>query len=102
LAVKKARAYGIEPVLYVNGFLAWSNWGRDHTWVPNNPNDYGNFMAAAVARYPEVRRWIAFAEPSHYVKSDPKAAKEDALPRLNAWLLDAAYARCMPCAGALW
>jgi hypothetical protein len=91
LAVKKARAYGIEPVLYVNGFPGWSNGGRDATWVPKNPADYGDFMAAAVARYPQVRRWIAFAEPSHYVNFQPQGGKGRRAPRLYARLLDAAY-----------
>ncbi len=91
LAVKKARAHGIEPVLYVNGFPSWSNGGRDHTWVPKNPADYGNFMAAAVARYPQVRRWIVFGEPSHSWNFQPQGNKGRRAPRLYAQLLDAAY-----------
>ena len=91
LALKKARAYGIEPVLYVNGFPAWSNGGRDPTWVPKNPADYGDFMAAAVARYPQVRRWIAFSEPSHKLNFQPQGDRGRRAPRLYAQLLDAAY-----------
>ena len=91
LALNKARAHGIEPVVYVNGFPAWSNGGRDHTWVPKNPTDYGDFMAAAVARYPQVRRWIVFAEPSHYVNFRPQGGKGRRAPRLYAQLLEAAY-----------
>jgi hypothetical protein len=91
LAVRNARANGIEPVLYVNVFPSWSNGGRDHTWVPTNPADYGNFMAAAVRRYPEVRRWIAFAEPSHFVNFRPQGGNGRRAPRLYAQLLDAAY-----------
>jgi hypothetical protein len=91
VAVKKARAYGIEPVLYVNGFPGWSNGGRDHTWVPNNPADYGDFMAAAVRHFPQVRRWIVFGEPSHYVNFRPQGGKGKRAPRLYAQLLDAAY-----------
>jgi hypothetical protein len=91
VALNKARAYGIEPVLYVNGFPAWSNGGRDATWVPNNPADYGDFMAAAVARYPQVRRWIAFSEPSHILNFQPQGGGGRRAPRLYAQLLDAAY-----------
>ena len=91
LALNKARAYGIEPVLYVNTFPAWSNGGRGSTWVPDNPVDYGDFMAAAVARYPQVRRWIAFSEPSHYVNFQPQGGQGRRAPRLYAQLLDAAY-----------
>jgi len=91
LAVKQARARGIEPVLLVNGFPAWSNGGRDSTWVPSNPADYGAFMAAAVRRYPGVRRWIAFGEPSHYVNFQPQGRNGRRAPRLYAQLLEAAY-----------
>ena len=91
LALDKARAHSIEPVLYVNGFPGWSNGGRDHTWVPTNAADYGDFMAAAVARYPQVRRWIVFAEPSHYVNFRPQGGKGRRAPRLYAQLLEAAY-----------
>jgi hypothetical protein len=91
LALNKARAYGIEPVLYVNGFPGWSNGGRDQAWVPQNPADYADFMAAAVARYPQVRRWIVFAEPSHFVNFKPQGGQGRRAPRLYAQLLDAAY-----------
>src|SRR5829696_3394856 len=86
VAVRRARASGIEPVLYVNGFPAWSNGGRDQTWVPTNPADYGDFMAAAVRRYPQVRRWIAFAEPTHYVNFRPQGGRGRRAPRLYARL----------------
>jgi hypothetical protein len=91
VAVKKARIYRIEPVLYVNGFPAWSNGGRDETWVTKNPRDYADFMAAAVARYPQVRRWVVFAEPSHILNFNPQGGKGRRAPRLYAQLLDAAY-----------
>src|SRR5439155_15801481 len=58
-----ARADGIEPLLYVNGFPAWSNGGRDASWAPKNPRDYADFMAAAVRRYPQVRTRRVFSEP---------------------------------------
>jgi hypothetical protein len=90
-AVKAARAAGIEPVLYVNGFPPWSNGGRDATWALVNPQDYGDFMAAAVRRYPQVRRWIAFAEPSHLFNFKPQGGRGARAPRLYARLLDAAY-----------
>jgi hypothetical protein len=90
-ALNKARAYGIEPVLYVNGFPEWSNGGRDPQWAPANPADYGDFMAAAVARYPQVRRWVAFSEPNHRLNFQPQGEGGRRAPRLYAELLDAAY-----------
>jgi hypothetical protein len=91
VAVRKAGAYGIEPVIYVNGFPAWSNGGRETTWAPNNPGDYGDFMAAAVARYPQVRRWIPISEPTHAFNLRPQGDRGRRAPRIYAQLLDAAY-----------
>jgi hypothetical protein len=91
LALNKARAHGIEPVLFVNYFPSWSNGGRDISWAPTNPADYGDFMAAAVTRYPQVRRWIAFGEPSHFVNFQPQGDNGRRAPRLYAQMLDAAY-----------
>ena len=91
-ALTAARRAGIEPVLYVNGFPSWSNGGRDYTWAPNDPKDYGDFMAAAVRQYPQVRRWVAFSEPTHYVNFKPQGDNGRRAPRVYARLLDAAYA----------
>jgi hypothetical protein len=91
IAVRKARAYGIETVFNVNGFPSWSNGGRDTMWAPTNPGDYGDFMAAAVARYPEVRRWIVVSEPTHTFNFAPQGDGGRRAPRLYAQLLDAAY-----------
>jgi hypothetical protein len=91
LALNKARAAGIEPVLNVNGFPPWSNGGRDPTWVPSRASDYADFMAAAVRRYPQVRRWVVLAEPSHMVNFRPQGGGGRRAPRLYARLLDAAY-----------
>jgi hypothetical protein len=86
-----AVADGIEPVLYVNGFPSWSNGGRDATWAPKNPADYADFMAAAVQRYPQVRRWIVFSEPGNYSNFQPQGGRGKTAPRIYAKLLDAAY-----------
>jgi hypothetical protein len=86
-----ARKLSIEPVLLVNGFPAWSNGGRDPSWAPKEPRDYADFMAAAVGRYPQVRRWVVFSEPGNYVNFKPQGARGRRAPRIYARLLDAAY-----------
>ena len=48
---------------------------------PDAPGRYGDFMAAAVLRYPQVRRWIVFAEPSHYVNFRPQGGGGRRAPR---------------------
>jgi hypothetical protein len=90
-ALKAALAKGIEPVLFVNGFPPWSNGGRPEMWVPQNPSDYADFMAAAVRRYPQVRRWMVLSEPTNYVNFRPQGGNGRVAPRFYARLLDAAY-----------
>jgi hypothetical protein len=86
-----ARANRIEPVLNVSGFPAWSNGGRDPAWAPNRPRDYADFMAAAVAKYPQVRRWIIISEPGSFYNFRPQGGEGKTAPRLYARMLDAAY-----------
>jgi hypothetical protein len=89
--LSQARRQGIEPVLHVDGFPAWSNGGRDPSWVARRPQDYANFMAAAVRRYPQVRRWIVVMEPTNYRTFQPQGDGGKLAPRRYARLLDAAY-----------
>jgi hypothetical protein len=86
-----ARANKIEPVLNVSGFPSWSNGGRDTAWAPTRPQDYADFMAAAVAKYPQVRRWIIVSEPGSFYNFRPQGGNGRTAPRLYARLLDAAY-----------
>jgi hypothetical protein len=86
-----ARANRIEPVLNVSRFPSWSNGGRDTAWAPTRPQDYANFMAAAVTKYPQVRRWIIVSEPGSFYNFRPQGGNGRTAPRLYARLLDAAY-----------
>jgi hypothetical protein len=90
-AVKEARAAGIEPVLFVNDFPRWTNGGREPMWAALRPRDYADFMAAAVRRYPQVRRWILLSEPTSYVNFRPQGNGGKRAPQIYARLLDAAY-----------
>jgi hypothetical protein len=90
--LNQARANGIEPVLYVLGFPGWSNGGKDGRWVARDPKDFANFMAAAVRRYPQVRRWVLLPEPGNSLNFMPQGSKGRRAPRLYARLLDTAYA----------
>jgi hypothetical protein len=90
--LSQARTNGIEPVLNVSGFPAWSNGGRDSAWAPKDPQDFANFMAAAVRKYPQVRRWIIISEPGNFYNFRPQGGNGETAPHLYARLLDAAYA----------
>jgi hypothetical protein len=89
--VGSARANKIEPVLNVSGFPAWSNGGRSPEWAPTRPQDFADFMAAAVRKYPQVRRWIIISEPGSLYNFLPQGGKGRTASRLYARLLDAAY-----------
>jgi hypothetical protein len=87
-----ARANGIEPMLNITGFPAWSNGGRSAVWAPTRPGDYANFAAAAVKKYSQVRRWIVVSEPTNAFNLRPQGGGGRTAPRVYARLLDAAYA----------
>ena len=89
--LSQARAKGIEPVLNVSGFPAWSNGGRNSAWAPKDPQDFANFMSAAVQEYPQVRRWIIISEPGNFYNFRPQGGDGRTAPHLYASLLDAAY-----------
>jgi hypothetical protein len=86
-----ARANRIAPVLNISGFPSWSNGGRDAAWAPTRPQDYADFMAAAVDKYPQVRRWIIVSEPGSFYNFRPQGGNGRTAPHLYARLLDAAY-----------
>ena len=42
----------------------WANGGRSPIWAPKNPKDFADFLFAASKRYPTIRRWMIWGEPS--------------------------------------
>ncbi len=86
-----ARANGIEPVLNISGFPPWANGGRSGEWAPLRPQDFADFTAAAVRKYPRVRRWIIISEPGNFYNFRPQGGGGRTAPHLYARLLDAAY-----------
>ena len=88
----EARRLGVEPVLYVNGFPEWSNGGRTMEWAPDDPQDFANFMAAAVRKYPQVRRWQVISEPGKGANFQPQGGGGRTAPERYAQILDASYA----------
>ena len=91
-AVSEARANRIEPILNVSDFPSWANGGRSGDWAPERPEDFADFMAAAVLKYPQVRRWIVISEPGAWPNFRPQGGNGRTAPHLYSRLLDAAYA----------
>jgi len=99
-AVSEGRRHGIGVSLAVMGTPPWANGGRASRWAPRRPRDYADFLAAAARRYPSVRHWMVWIEPTKSENFQPLAAdggrplRGRALrgPRLYARMLDASYA----------
>ena len=97
-AVQQAGANGMEVALQLRGTPRWANGGRPPRWAPRKAQDFGTFAAAASRRFPAVRRWIVWGEPSKranfLVAGVPRRGPsyQHQVPRAYARMLDAAYA----------
>ena len=78
----------------------WANGGRSQEYAPTRPADFANFVRAAARRYPAVRDWMIWGEPSRSNNfkpfviqplGAPLTSAERVAPRRYARLLDAAY-----------
>ena len=90
-AVAQADAAGIQVAIMVRGTPPWANGGRSPAWTPTDPHDYGDFLVAAAHRYPQVRRWMIWGEPTRPGNYHPMPKNKRTGPRAYARLLDAAY-----------
>jgi hypothetical protein len=83
-----ARAAGIEVVPMITGTPGWANGDQPRHVGPTRPQDYADFLYALSTRYPGVKRWLLWGEPSRAAQWIPQG-KEGA--RAYAVLLDAGY-----------
>jgi hypothetical protein len=98
-AIREGRKYGIRVSILLTGTPGWANGGRESRFAPFRPRDFATFAAAASRRYPAVRHWMIWGEPSKASRFQPirksagrrmsRAQKKG--PRLYARLLDASY-----------
>lgn len=99
-ALELAEPYGIELSILLIGTPAWANGGRDRRWAPDDPADFAAFAAAASRRWPQVRHWMIWGEPTKPSNWQPLVADRGrplrgrglAAPRRYARLLDRSYA----------
>lgn len=98
--ISQARRHGMKVLILVTGSPPWANGGRSAEYAPTRPSDFAAFVRAAARRYPSVRHWMIWGEPSrsnnfkplveqplgHKLKPSMRRA-----PRRYARLLDAAY-----------
>ena len=99
-AIAAGARHGIAVSLLLNGTPAWANGGRDSTRAPRRARDFADFTAAASRRYPAVRHWMIWGEPSKVSRFQPLvpamgrrlSARQRRGPRHYARILDASYA----------
>ena len=100
LAIARAARHGMTVSILLNGAPAWANGGQDPGYAPRRPRDFAEFAAAAARRYPRVRHWMIWGEPSKVSRFQPLVpamgrrltAAQRRGPRLYARILDASYA----------
>lgn len=100
-AIAQAQRYGIRVSIMLIGAPAWANGGKEWFWAPKRPADFATFAAAASRRWPAVRDWMVWGEPTKSTNFQPmvpdngrplKGRRALRGPRLYARILDASYA----------
>ena len=99
-AIQQARRYRMRVSIMVIGAPKWANGGRPWNWAPRRPGDFADFTTAAARRYPSVKLWMIWGEPSRQPNFQPLTpaphprrlnARQARAPKLYARILDAAY-----------
>jgi len=90
VALREGERHGIEVCLMLTAAPGWANGGRDHRWAPR-PQDFAAFARAAARRYPQVRLWLVWGEPTKASNFQPLRAGSPSSVRRYAALLDATY-----------
>jgi hypothetical protein len=90
-AIQQAAQYGMSVTILVQGTPAWANGGKGRQWVPDNVQDYADFMFAISQRYPSVHHWMVWGEANYGANFQPMPEHSPVGPRAYARLCDAAY-----------
>jgi hypothetical protein len=104
-ALAQANSAHIQILLMPIYTPGWANGGRQYMWAPKKVKDYADFVYAASKRYPKVRLWMIWGEPSRQPNFQPLTPQPDSRaaagkpltkgeaqgPRIYASMLDAAY-----------
>jgi hypothetical protein len=85
---QQALKYRIEIVPIVYKTPGWANGGQGTNVPPNNAADYGNFTKALITKYPQIKRFMVWGEPSRSVQWLPQGV---AGGKAYADIVDAAY-----------
>ena len=103
-SIRKAQRNGMKVQLQLMGTPRWANGGQSWNWIPNDPQDFGDFATAISRRYPSVDLWMIWGEPNREPNfspltpapeqiepDDPLNEDQQVAPRNYAVMLDSAY-----------
>ena len=103
-SIRKAQRNGMKVQLQLMGTPRWANGGQSWNWIPNDPQDFGDFATAISRRYPSVDLWMIWGEPNREPNfspltpapeqiepDDPLNEDQQIAPRNYAVMLDSAY-----------
>jgi len=99
-AITQGRRFGIRTSLVLTEAPRWASGHLDPRWAPRKPGDFADFAYAASTRYPSVRHWMIWAEPTRRVnfmplmlerRDRPLTRRMKKGPHTYARILDAAY-----------
>jgi hypothetical protein len=99
-AIALAKSRGIRVGVNLTFAPRWASGHGQRRWAPKHPETFADFAAAAARRYPYVKYWMIWSEPSRRENFMPLARvrssrqltqSEKRGPRLYSGILDAAY-----------
>jgi hypothetical protein len=70
-AISEGQRYGIRVAIVLQGAPRWASGHRDPRWAPRRASDFARFAYAAARRYPTVRLWMVWAEPTRRTNFQP-------------------------------
>jgi hypothetical protein len=100
-ALEQARVHRMRVLILLIGAPAWANGGNTWQHAPHRSSDFADFARAAARRYPSVRHWQVWGEPSKPSNFQPLMEQEIGgpltreqarAPKRYARILDATYA----------
>jgi hypothetical protein len=89
-AIAQARSNRMRVAVQVIYSPPWANGGRSREWAPR-ARAFATFLRAAARRYPRIRYWMIWGEPSRVANFRPLPRFQATGPRRYAVLLDRAY-----------
>jgi hypothetical protein len=89
--VDAAVAGGIRPAALVQRSPSWASGHASPVWAPKNPSDFADFVFAAGKRFPAIRMWMIWGEPSRRENFLPMKKGSPQGPRIYAQILDRSY-----------